>query len=130
MTILAVDDSSSIRALYESILSLEGYSVRTAADGLQALDELRASPPDLVLLDLNLPRLSGWDVLSAIRRTPRWADIPVVVASVLRDPQSVACGWAMDCTCYLPKPMDTEDLLLVVGRLLEQRAQSPAPAAV
>lgn len=118
-TILAVDDNSAVRTLYTTVLGTVGYNVRTASDGLQALNAIRESKPDLILLDLCLPRVSGWDVLQAVRSTPQWADIPVIVASVLSDPDSVACGWSLDCTCYLPKPMSADDLLLLVGRLLE-----------
>jgi DNA-binding response OmpR family regulator len=125
MTILAVDDSSGVRAFYEAVLGMEGYDVRTARDGMAALDELRACRPDLILLDVRLPYLSGWDILRIVRASAQWADIPVVVASVMHDARSLAYGWAMDCTWYLPKPMRADDLLLLVRRLL---GEAPLPA--
>ena len=83
--VLLVEDNADTREMYASFLGAEGFRVLEAEDGLQALCQLAGEKPDLMLLDLGLPRLSGVQVLRAIRQQPRLADLPVVVVSGGRD---------------------------------------------
>ena len=123
--VLAIEDESAIRDFYAAVLEPHGYVVEGAAGGLSGLKVAEASPPDLILLDVGLPDLSGWEVLRYIRSTPQLRNIPVVIASVQDDPNSLACGWAMGCTWYLPKPMHPDELSMLVNRLLRELPASP-----
>jgi CheY-like chemotaxis protein len=91
---------------------MEGHVVATARDGLEALQIARQRPPDLILLDLMMPRMTGWEFRAAQRVDPVLSSIPVIVMSAcLRE--LVA---ELDATAYLPKPFDLDKLLALVER--------------
>lgn len=127
-TILVVEDSRDMRSVYETFLGAEGHAVITATDATCALEALHQQIPDLILLDIRLPQISGWDLLHLIRTHERWCDIPVIVVTALRDPASLTHGWSLGCTCYLRKPFLLSDLRLLVQRLLVD-VESPALVA-
>jgi CheY-like chemotaxis protein len=87
--ILVVEDAQLFRAMYEDKLKMEGYEVWTAADGLEGLKLAREVIPDLILLDLVMPRMGGLEVLKRLKSDPRTKDIPVVVLSNLEDAEGV-----------------------------------------
>ncbi|MDB5171496.1 MAG: hybrid sensor histidine kinase/response regulator [Phycisphaerales bacterium] len=80
-TIFVVDDTVSCRRPMERLLNAEGYSTRSATNGLEALDALQSFIPDLMLLDLAMPVMDGFEVLERLRGTPRWASLPVIVVT-------------------------------------------------
>src|SRR4051812_3236776 len=84
-TILIIDDELPFRQIYRDILRLDGYTVAEAEDGEEALKMIAASPPNLILLDLVMPKVSGFDVLSQLKSNPQLQNIPVVVYSILND---------------------------------------------
>ena len=107
--VLVVDDDEAIREVIAEVLRDEGYEVVSAGNGQQALDELRRNRlPDLVLLDLMMPVMSGWELLEEIQSSARWSQIPVVVVSAMTAP---------GVREHLAKPIDLENLLATVGRL-------------
>jgi CheY-like chemotaxis protein len=113
-TILVVDDDSEIRDVAELVLKGGGYSVRTASNGLEALDSVRAQSPDLVLLDVNMPEMDGWEVLRSIKSDAALRAVPVVMFTVkmeFRDKVHALQDGALD---YITKPFSYDDLL---GRL-------------
>ena len=99
-TVLVVDDDFDIRSTLAQILREEGFRVREARNGLEALEKVDEEEPDLVLLDLMMPVLKGWEVLKALRHSR--AELPVVVLSAIP---------ASGCTDYLQKPVSFERLL-------------------
>jgi len=116
--ILIADDKASSRELVRTILENLGYEVEEAGDGIRALDAVRQSPPDLVLLDLQMPGLTGHEVLARLRADERFANLPIVVltASAMagdRD-KALAAGF----TNYLAKPVTLSILRAEVRRLL------------
>jgi CheY-like chemotaxis protein len=117
--VLAVDDEPALRELAVAVLEDEGFDVRAAADGRQALTVLAAWPADVILLDLTMPVMDGWAFLEARRGDPALAAIPVVVMSAAR-PGRPALR-ALDVARVLPKPSDLD----VVCRAL---AEASAPA--
>ena len=119
--ILVVDDDESIRNLVAEILDLEGWQVITATNGREALDRIGESPPRVVLLDMRMPVLNGWDVARELHT--RGMDLPVVVMTAAQD----ARQWAreVNAAAYLAKPFDLEDLVTTVTRFV---APSPPPA--
>ncbi|HEY1690677.1 MAG TPA: response regulator [Polyangiaceae bacterium] len=119
-----VDDDESERILLESILSPVGYTVTSAANGADALERMYAAPPDLVVLDLLMPGIGGWDVLRAMRGRRELSAIPVIVLTAFGGGEDVPHDDPV-----IHKPVDA-DLLreLVATRLAHARAfQVPEP---
>jgi CheY-like chemotaxis protein len=109
--ILVVDDDSDIREVVGEALSYAGYDVAAARDGREGLALCRSFHPDLILLDLMMPGMSGWEFRSAQRRDPALAHIPVVVVTALgHDPD-------IQVSAVLAKPFRLDDLLAQVRRL-------------
>lgn len=107
-TVLIVDDEPDIREAVSELLSEEGYEVLGAADGDEALRKARACHPSLVLLDLMMPGMNGWEFRARQKGDPELATIPVVVVSAL----GRAAG--VDAVAYLEKPFELEALLSAV----------------
>jgi PAS domain S-box-containing protein len=118
-TVLVVDDDNSIRELLKQELEAEGYAVRQAADGRAALVEVKREKPDLIILDVMMPELSGFDVAAVLRNDPETLDIPIVILSVMQDKQR---GYRLGVDRYFTKPTDTKVLLEEIGSLLAQGA--------
>lgn len=87
--VLLVEDELPFRQIYRDALQMHGYEVVEAEDGEEALELINENRPDVVLLDLVLPKLSGFDVLTALKQSPELKDMPVVVYSVLNDKASI-----------------------------------------
>ena len=115
-TILVVDDDPDLRLVHSEILSHEGYEVLTAADGVEALEVVEnEGPPAVILLDLRMPRMNGWDLAERLRQRPGWRDIPVVVvAAHYRIADEAA---AIGARAWLHKPVSIDVLLRVVGQV-------------
>ena len=118
-TVLVVDDDNSIRELLKQELESEGYEVRQAADGRAALAEVKREKPDLIILDVMMPELSGFDVAAVLRNDPETLNIPIVILSVMQDQQR---GYRLGVDRYFTKPTDTKLLLEEIGKLLAQGA--------
>lgn len=116
--VLVVDDYEPIRNFVTSVLRREGHSVLVAESGDAAVQIMTQSTPSLVLLDIGLPGLSGWDVLRWMRRQPTHADVPVIVMTGREDGPSITLSWRLGCTCYLTKPFTCRELTLVASRVL------------
>lgn len=114
--VLLVEDNADTRGAYATFFGSEGFRVLEASDGLQALSQLAGEKPDVMLLDLGLPRLNGVQVLRIIREQPRLADLPVVVVSGQLELLNAADDIAADVVC--PKPCELEDLMRVVRTVL------------
>ena len=118
--ILIADDRASSRELLRLVLVRAGYDVIEAEDGVDALERARAGHPDLILLDLQMPRLDGYGALAELRREERFRTLPIVAltASAMRGDREkiLAAGF----TDYLSKPAGPEQLRETVARLLGQ----------
>lgn len=110
--VLVVDDEEEIRAAIRQILAEEGYGVETVASGEAALAAIAARAPDLILLDVNLPGVDGWQVLDELR-SAAGEQTPVVVMTAGYDIQAQALD--NGAQGYLGKPFDLEDLIAAVG---------------
>lgn len=119
--VMAVDDDQVIRGLLEVNLEMEGYDVVTAFDGQDALDKALADPPDLILLDVMMPNLNGWQVAEALQADERTKRIPIVFLSARAMEADVQKGTTLGAASYVTKPFDPIDLMELVGRLLEDR---------
>jgi signal transduction histidine kinase/CheY-like chemotaxis protein len=116
-TILIVDDDDSIRSLLHQELTDAGYLIEEAANGKEALDRVRQNKPDLIILDIMMPEMNGFDVAAVLKNDPETMDIPIIVLSVVQDK---ARGFRIGIDRYLTKPIDTGLLFNEIGSLLEQ----------
>ena len=115
-TILIADDEPNIVISLEYLLQREGYRVLVARDGQEALDTLRAAPPDLVLLDVMLPGVSGFDVCQKIRENPAWNGIRVLMLTAKGRDVEMSKGMALGADAYITKPFSTKELLAQIRR--------------
>ncbi len=115
--VLAVDDDPHIRALLMQEFSEAGYRLRVAANGREALAEVRRERPDLVILDVMMPEINGFDVAAVLKNDPQTMDIPIIILSIVEDRTR---GFRLGIDRYLTKPIDTAALFREVGSLLEQ----------
>ncbi len=111
--VLVVDDDVDVRGMLAQVLQLEGYDVVTAADGREALKRLEERTPALVLLDLMMPRMNGWQFRAEQLKVPALAQVPVVVLS--GDGSLEARGLTMPGVRLLRKPIELQTLLDTVG---------------
>jgi len=118
ITVLAVDDSASIRKLVELTLRREGYNVITADSGLKALAALARQRPDLLLLDVMLVALDGFQLCRVIRDHPAYSDLPIVILSGRETSADREAGLRAGVSAYLTKPFRPEQLLLAVREQL------------
>ena len=116
-TILVVDDDTPIRSLLRQELSDAGYQVHEAANGKAALDMVRVKKPDLIILDVMMPEINGFDVAAVLKNDPDTMDIPIIILSIVQDHDR---GLRIGVDRYLTKPIDTEKLFHEVDALLEQ----------
>ncbi|MEI8396179.1 MAG: fused response regulator/phosphatase [Rhodospirillaceae bacterium] len=121
--ILVVDDIEWNRALIGTLLEEAGYrNIRYAADGLEALDRIAESPPDLVILDIMMPNLDGFEVCKRMRADPAFADTPVLVQTALSGVEDRNRAFEAGTTDLVTKPLDRAELLARVNIHLENRA--------
>jgi len=126
--ILVVDDEPDITALVAYHLAKSGYRVTTAANGRDGLRAAREERPDLVVLDLMLPGISGYDVLAELRRREETRDLGVILLTARKDEPDRIKGLSLGADDYLPKPFSPQELVLRVGAVL-RRLAAPAVAA-
>ncbi|UCF39864.1 MAG: response regulator [Gemmatimonadota bacterium] len=112
-SVLVIDDDPAARTLMARILAKEGFGVREAPDGETGLRLAREERPDVITLDVIMPGMDGWTVLSALKEDPALSDIPVVMLSIVDDKN---LGFALGASEYLTKPIDRERLAVVLAR--------------
>jgi DNA-binding response OmpR family regulator len=116
--ILVVDDQPEILGLAETILAGDGFQVATALSGDQALDRVFSEPFDLILLDINMPVMDGWETLRLMKADESLAAVPVVMFSVKGEIRSKVHGMQLGAVDYITKPFTMDDLLGRVRKVL------------
>ena len=124
MTILIVDDEPRIRDFVRMNLELEHYNVIEATNGIEAIDELREHLPDLVVLDVMMPEMDGFETLKAMREV---SNVPVIMLTVRQDEQDRIRGLDLGADDYIAKPFNPRELLSRIRALL-RRSFMPPPA--
>jgi DNA-binding response OmpR family regulator len=121
--VLAVDDDPIILRLLQLNLELEGHEVLTAADGRDGLETIRRERPEIVLLDVMMPHLDGFQVCSAVRADPdpELAATPIVILSAKAQEADIATGLGAGADAYITKPFDPLELVGLVDRLGSRR---------
>ena len=127
--VLIVEDTTDVRIVCQEVLEREGYHVRGAEDGLEALVALREEPWDLVLLDHRMPRMSGLELLDVMRSTRQWSEIPVILMTGLSDPATKARAASCGHIVLMEKPISILRLVQVVRNLLSEQLSSPCAVA-
>lgn len=127
--VLVVDDEPDITGLVAYHLAKAGYRVITAATGTEALKSVRGEPPDLVVLDLMLPGISGYDVLADLRRREDTRDIGVILLTARKEESDRIKGLSLGADDYIAKPFSPEELVLRVGAVLRRLAAPPVAAS-
>jgi CheY-like chemotaxis protein len=116
--ILAVDDDSIMREIYARVLGEAGFEVLMARNGTEALKTLEIETPDLVLLDIEMPGTTGWEVLETMRSRVAMRDIPVILVTGLVEPSAAERASRPRYDCYLTKKTTGKELLMLVEQVL------------
>jgi CheY-like chemotaxis protein len=124
--VLVVDDDDVIRQLITVNLELEGFDVVTAVDGQDALDKVKDARPQVVTLDVMMPRLDGWEAASRLRHDPETAHIKLILLSARAQEADLQRGERIGVDAYLTKPFDPDELIDVVRRLMTEAGEKPA----
>jgi DNA-binding response OmpR family regulator len=123
--VLIVDDEPNIVAALEYLLQRKGYEIRIAADGEEALRQVRSFAPDLVLLDVMMPRQSGYEVCQRIRERPEWSGVRIVMLSAKGREAEVSKGLSLGADLYVTKPFSSAELVARIGELLGDERPQP-----
>ncbi|MCU1678141.1 MAG: response regulator receiver protein [Frankiales bacterium] len=116
--VLVVDDDDVIRQLITVNLELEGFEVFTAVDGQDALDQVQAVQPNLITLDVMMPRMDGWQAAERLRANPDTAGIKLVLLSARAQENDIRRGEQIGVDAYLTKPFDPDELIETINQLL------------
>lgn len=114
--ILVVDDSATVRKFVSVSLSMQGFTVVTACDGMDALEKLPAQQIALVITDLNMPNMDGFELIRALRESSQYRDLPVIILTSLTDEVSRDQGSRLGVDSYLVKPFSTEKVQYEVAK--------------
>jgi DNA-binding response OmpR family regulator len=115
--LIIVDDDRETREMLQVLLELEGYEVKLAANGLRLISTLHVDKPDLILLDVMMSWIDGFELCQAIKKNPEFANIPVVFMSGKTSPQDQQRGREVGAADYFTKPLDTHRLLIRLREL-------------
>jgi CheY-like chemotaxis protein len=124
-TVLVIDDDPTARELIVAHLAGAGFSVETAANGVEGLNKARALRPAAITLDITMPDIDGWTVLAALKGEPALADIPVVILTIVDEPRR---GIALGAAGYMTKPIDRDRLVDILSRY--RHASEPSTVLV
>lgn len=116
--ILTVDDSPSIRLMMHLTLTSEGYEVKQTTDGVEALEFARNHDADLVLTDINMPRMDGLSLIRELRLLPAYKSIPMLVLTTESGQDRKMLGKEAGATGWLVKPFNTQQLIATIARVL------------
>lgn len=120
--VLIADDEQNIVISLEFLMKREGYLVAVARDGEEGLAAIRASPPDLVILDVMMPKLNGFEVLEAVRADPTLAGVRILMLTAKGRAAEHTKGLALGADAYMPKPFSTRELVEKARTLLTEAA--------
>lgn len=120
LTVLVVDDDLGTRLAISDYLELQGYFTLMAEDGEKALDKLASAYPHLIVTDIAMPRMDGFELVRRVRQRPQFRLLPVVFLTAHHETESRIRGYQLGGDVYLPKPFDLKELGAVIRNLLER----------
>ena len=115
--ILTCDDEKHIVRLIQVNLERQGYEVITAYNGLECLEKVKEDRPDLIVLDVMMPEMTGFEVLEKLKNDPETENIPVIMLTARAQDSDVLRGWQSGVECYLTKPFNPMELIAFVKRI-------------
>jgi two-component system alkaline phosphatase synthesis response regulator PhoP len=115
--ILTCDDEKHIVRLIQVNLERQGYEVITAFNGLECLEKVKEDRPDLIVLDVMMPEMTGFEVLEKLKKDPETENIPVIMLTARAQDSDVLRGWQSGVECYLTKPFNPMELIAFVKRI-------------
>lgn len=124
--IVIVEDEADMAELVAMRLKREGYAVDVVYDGIEALRKIRSAPPDLILLDLMLPKLSGTDVANELRNDPRTAKVPIIMLTAKSEDSDIVVGLQLGADDYVTKPFSMSVLMARVSAVMRRSGESDA----
>jgi len=116
--ILIVDDDDTILLIFRTHLSKAGHLVETAVDGVDALEKTSSFKPDLILLDINMPRMSGFEVVKNLKENAETKDIPIFIMTSLKQDANIKRAYELGINEYITKPINIEHLKLRIDKFL------------
>ncbi|HWP09588.1 MAG TPA: response regulator [Polyangiaceae bacterium] len=116
--ILLVDDSATVLMMERMILAAERFEVLTANNGLEAQEKARREQPDLILMDIVMPKVTGLEACKALRADPTTSHIPIILVTTRGEPQTVEQGYEVGCNDYVTKPVNSSELLSKIRNIL------------
>lgn len=120
-TVLIVDDSSALREMIAGLLVNAGMTILEAKDGAEAQQKIEASPPDLVVLDIVMPNMNGYELTRWIKTNPKTKDVPVVICSSKGEEFDRYWGMKQGADAYIAKPFRPNEMVETVKQLLRSR---------
>ena len=127
--ILVVDDERHIVRLVEVNLTKAGYDVTSAYDGIEALEKVAEDKPDMIILDVMMPRMDGFDTLKKLQADPETEGIPVIMLTAKAQDADIFRGWSSGVSSYLTKPFNPRELLTFVERIF-QSLEDPSSGTI
>lgn len=122
--ILLVDDSNTILMMERMILAKHGFALTTASDGEQALAKAEKEQPDLILMDVVMPRMGGVEALRRLQQNAKTSAIPVIMVTTRGEAENVQTAFETGCTDYVTKPIDSLDLITKIRSCLGEQEWS------
>ena len=122
--ILAVDDEKHILRLVQINLEKAGYEVVTGSNGREAIEKVRSEKPELVVMDVMMPEMDGFEALKQLKADPETADIPVIMLTAKAQDADVFHGWQSGADLYLTKPFNPMELLTFVKRIFDAKGEA------
>jgi two-component system alkaline phosphatase synthesis response regulator PhoP/two-component system response regulator VicR len=128
--ILAVDDERHIVRLVQINLQKEGYEVVTAGTGREALEKVESEKPDLIVMDVMMPEMDGFEALEKLKANPETAQIPIIMLTAKAQDADVFSGWQKGADLYLTKPFNPSELLTFVKRIFANQGSTESSYVV
>lgn len=125
--VLLVDDEPGLRQAVQAYLEEDGFAVHTASNAREGWDILQRITPDVVISDIMMPQVDGYQFLKQLREDPRFQALPVVFLTARGMTSDRIQGYEAGCDAYLPKPFDPDELVAIVTNLLKRRAAAKTP---
>lgn len=126
--ILIIEDSALNRKILEDALVQKGYQTLTAEDGREGMDKLNKDSPDLVIMDVVMPNMNGWETCKQIRAAAKVQATPIIIMTSKNTPQDMLQAFEVGADEFLDKPINLEEMYETVERLLNRGAQQEKPA--
>lgn len=119
--ILVVDDDETTLLIFSTFLAKDGHTIEKAHDGTEALEKVAVFKPDLILLDINMPRMSGFEVAKRLKENPETKNIPIFIMTSLKQEANIRKGYELGIDEYLTKPANVEHLRLRINKFFSKR---------